>query len=247
MTTAVLSDIAARCYRRLGLAAPGAIVADSSNTQDQQFFELCNDVGTFLMRAAVWPFLRKVCTITVTSGTATYTISTGSGNTTYTCDRIIPDVQYDTTNDWRFVGSVPDDVWYAYQYDVITEPLRKIWRVASRTTIEVFPTPTNSTGTLAIPFVTDKWAQNSGATAYQSAFAADTDTHLFDWDLFDAQVMWRFMEMKGLDYSAALKQATDKLDERVASMKNLGTLSMRPRAGRRLISGNNVPETGFGS
>jgi hypothetical protein len=198
------------------------------------------------MRDHDWPFLRKLCTITTADTVAGYTINSGSGATEYTCDRIIPDVQYDATNDWRFVGSVGDDVWYAYQFGTMTAPIRKIWRTTSKTAIEVFPVPTG-VETLKVPFVTDKWVTDAtGAAAFRASFTVDTDLHLFDWDLFDEQVLWRFMEMKGLDYSAALKRATEKLDQRVAALSNPGTLSLRPRAGWRPIDYSNVPETGHG-
>lgn len=250
MTTPTLLATIQRVNRRLGLPSPGGtIIADTSNLQDQQMWEIANDVGTDLMRSAIWPFLRKVCTITTVDATATYTISVGSGNTTYTCDRLIPDVQYDDTNGWRFLGDVGDDIWYAYQYDLVTTPIRRIWRMVTKTSIEIFPIPTadDDGETLAVPFVTDKWVVNSGATAYTSAFAADSDTHLFDWDLFDLGVVWRFLEAKGLNYAGPLKRYNEELDRRIAHSRNPGRLSLNSRRGTRLISHANVPDTGYGS
>ncbi len=240
MTTPSRSATATRVYARLGLSL------GTSTLLDNQFYQHCNDVGTELMRAADWPFLRKLCTVTTVSGTATYTINSGTGATEYTCDRLMADVQYDATNQWRFVGSIDEATWYAYQFGVMTEPIRRIWRLATKTTIEVFPTPTVSGDTLKVPFIAEQWATNSGVTAYQKELSAAGDLHLFDWDLFDLQAQWRFMESLGLDYAVTLKRATDTLDQRVAALRNTGTLSLRPRGGRRLISNANVPDTGYG-
>lgn len=199
------------------------------------------------MRRHAWPFLRKLCTITTVNGTSVYTISDGAGDLTYTCDRLINDVQWDATNQWRFVGAIGDDAWYGYQFGVVTEPIHRIWRLTSQTTLEMFPTPTADGDLLKVPFVTDRWAVNEAQDEYLAELAADTDTHLFAWDLFDAEAQWRFKELLGVDYAADRDRAERLLDERTGALEARGQKSLANQRGFRLLGPANVPETGYGS
>jgi len=212
-----------------------------------KFQQICNDSGYWLLRQFEWPFLRKVCEVSTLVGVARYVISEGTGLTTFTCDRLIDDVQWDMTNQWRFVGDVGDDIWYSYQYGVMADPLKRMWRTAGKALIEIAPTPTVAGEKLAVPFITDRWAWNEDVTEFQKELLLDTDSYYFDWDLFDSCVQWRLMESLGLDYAPYLAATMDKLNERKASYRNSGTLSLAPRRGTRMLGYCNVPQTGYGS
>jgi hypothetical protein len=244
VTTPSREKTGERVFARLGFPLGQDLIIDG------KFNQICNDAGTWLLRQHEWPFLRKTSVITTVAGTARYVVSDateGVGAKTYTCDRLIDDIQWDITNQWRFVGDVGDDIWYSYQYGILTDPLKRLWRTASKTEIEIAPTPTANGERLAVPFITDKWATAVDASAYRAELTTATDLHRYDWDLFDACVQWRLMESLGLDYAPYLAATMDKLGERKASYRNSGTLSLAPRRGTRMLGYCNVPQTGYGS
>ena len=242
---ALLGVVTAVC-REIGLPVPTS-VSSSTSQQVVQLVAYANKTGDALRDEANWPVLRKLCTISTVNGTAEYTVSATDGATPLPCTRIVNETGWDATNSWFFVGSVDDQEWNAWQYGVITTPIRKIWRTTADDTIEVFPTPTANGDSLAISFITSYWAKSAGNT-FKESLSADDDYHLFNDRLFIEGVKWRFLEAKGLPFGVPKLEYDRLLMQRKAAARPGRTLTLdsgRARM-RRFIDYRNVPDTGYG-
>lgn len=240
MAKTLLSVVSTAC-RELALPVPTAVAA-STDQQTTQMWALANALGQELVQAFDWPVLRKVATLTMVNGTSTYTVVNG----TFACDHIICETGWDSTNQWRFAGSVSDQIWNAWVYGVVTTPIDKIFRTTDIDQVEVFPTPTASGDTLVLSYITADWVTGA-ASATQSEFLADADVHLFDERLFVLGLKYKFLRAKGLSYDEEYDQFQKQLDLRRAQTRPAQTLSITGGArGPRLLNYDNVPETGYG-
>lgn len=246
MSDVTLLGIAQTVSREIGLPVPSTVVGTTTQ-QVAQLVAFANVTGDALRDDVDWPALRQTATITTINGTSIYTVTPNELSGTFTCNRIVAETGWDTTNRWYFVGSVNDMEWAAWQNGVITTPIRRIWRTRSDSTIEVFPVPSEDGDSLQLSTVANEWAR-SGSSAPQKVLSADTDTHLFNDRVFLLGVKWRFLEAKGLPFAAPLAQYETMLGVRRAAARPARTLSMDSRRARirRFIDYRNVPDSGLG-
>lgn len=101
--------------------------------------------------------------------------------------------------------------------------------------------PTNTSGSQSDGGVT--WDYFSGS---YDRFLADTDECLIDESLIGLAVQWRFMQQKGLSYEKIEAEYEKALNAEIASEIGAKTLSLVKAPIPMLISGLNIPETGYG-
>lgn len=164
------------------------------------------------------------------------------------------DVQYfisathwDRNFRWQMLGPLSAQEWQTIISGISPVGPRLRFRVMGGK-MYIQPVPgANQADLISYEYVSNQWCQSSDG-AGQSAWAADTDTYLWPDDTLVLGVKWRFLRSKGLDYSEE-KATYDRAVER--QMARSGGNRMLPlnasSNGIRLISTQNVPDTGFGA
>lgn len=230
-----------RVTKQLGLPVPTS--AASSDFQTQQLVALANETGAELMREVDWPILKYTATITTVATIDVYTVAAGD----YSCDRIVPLTEWDATNQWRFIGALDDAAWAQWQYGVVTQPIRKVYRQIAPDQIQLYPVPVAPAGeSLTVLFITDLWALNSTLSPLPE-LASDTDTHVFDASLFDLGLKWRFLRAKRLSYDEEYERYNRTLRLRKGAASTPRRLNLAgPTSTRHFVDYQNVPDTGYG-
>lgn len=232
MAFSTLLEIVNTAQDELGLPR-SSVIAASSDPQDKQFYGAANASGRALMRAHDWAFLQTLGTITTANGTSSYALASDY-------DRMLPDTGWDRTNHWRMSGpDSPQANRELIEGNLVQASTHRRFRLTG-SRVSIFPTPTD-VATLVYEYVSNLWVLDSGSAAF-SHFTADTDTTLFDPDLFKAEIKWRFMNAKGM-YADGLKAEADNMrDLRIAADLGGTKLSMEPDGGLPFISLDNVPD-----
>jgi hypothetical protein len=104
--------------------------------------------------------------------------------------------------------------------------------------------PTHTSGTASDGAVTWSYYDNS----YDIA-TSNTDTTLFDRECMEADVVWRFRKMSGMDYAEFKADADQMWEQYYTQIAGAPTLYLGGSFGNGpgLINMNNLPDTGYGS
>lgn len=78
------------------------------------------------------------------------------------------------------------------------------------------------------------------------AFTSDSDEFLLHEKLIGLSVQWRFMRQKGLPYEGLKMDFEAKIKRQASALSGATTLSLNSRSAQRLLSSENVPDTGYG-
>ncbi|MYG26276.1 MAG: hypothetical protein F4213_09660 [Boseongicola sp. SB0677_bin_26] len=97
---------------------------------------------------------------------------------------------------------------------------------------------------LVIEYVSNQWLTDASQTVFRGRVAADTDLTLFDDDLVEQDLTWRFKQSRGLSFAPELAEFELERDKRFAKDGGLRTI----RIGRTPAAGlqGQVPDSGFG-
>jgi hypothetical protein len=95
------------------------------------------------------------------------------------------------------VGDLTPEQWQETQASLVTM-VNPAFRIRGNL-FYISPTPA-AVETVAYEYITQNWCR-SAALVGQSAWAADTDTGVFDEETTTIGVTWRFKKSKGLDYA----------------------------------------------
>ncbi len=97
---------------------------------------------------------------------------------------------------------------------------------------------------LVIEYVSNQWLTDASGTVFRHRVAADTDLTLFDDDLVEMDLTWRFKQSRGLSFAPELAEFELERDRRIAKDGGLRTV----RVGRTPVVGlrGQVPDSGFG-
>jgi hypothetical protein len=117
-------------------------------------------------------------------------------------------------------------------------------------TLELLNTPTAGNH-IYLEYWSRLWVRPTGATpTFLDAPAATTDTIRFDSYLITRALICAWKEAKGFDSTAAAEDLKEALqDAKAAAIQTAPTLSLNGARSTvdRLLSSDNVPETGFGT
>ena len=105
------------------------------------------------------------------------------------------------------------------------------------------PVP-SSRDSLALEYVANSWAVSTDG-ARQDSFLANTDVPLYDSELLQMDLLWRFKSNRGLSYATELAEYEAELGRRFGDDAGARAVVLgNNRSGYG--SGFNIPETGFG-
>lgn len=203
MSFSTLLDVVNQAEAELGLPASTTLAAATLG-QPRQMFALANACGRRLLREHTWGGLQTQGTIVTVSGQSTY-------STPSDYSRMLPETQWDTSTKWAIAGPITPQLYRALVEGPYGWPSgRVLFRQVGFNSIAIYPTPTSNGLTYDFAYISSKWALSSGSVA-QTAFLADTDTSVFDPDLFVADLKWRFHAAKGTAFAAPLRIERDEL------------------------------------
>lgn len=176
-------------------------------------------------------------------------ISLAFGQDTYPMpadyDHMIPQTQWDRGFRWQLLGPMSPQEWQVLKSGLSpTGPRRRYRLIDGSFVVDPVPYDTN---TLVFEYYSTNWVQSQAGVA-QRAWAADTDYFMLDDDALVLGMIWRFRKAKGLDYDEdhdAWEERIELVKSREAGARNLPLNSSA--GGVRLLSNQNVPDTGFGS
>ena len=185
-----------------------------------------------------WQNLHKEYTFTTVAGQAAYDLP---ADFEYFIDRTF----WDGAMKWELLGPISAIEKQVLRYGIIANGPRAKFYVRGNQ-IYLNPTPTSTGTTIAYDYYSNSFCA-SALGVDQQKWTADTDTYKLNEDCFVEGIKWRFLRAKGLDY-AQEKQDYDNDCQRVMSRDGGGReLSLTNQSfGAKLLSGDNIPETGYG-
>lgn len=169
------------------------------------------------------------------------------GQTKYTLpidfDRITDRTMWDKSKHWEMMGPSTPQQWQWLKSGYISTGPRIRWRRMGGY-FQIWP-QINASEYLGFEYISSNWAASSGGTG-QSAFAADTDTCIFDDRLFITMVKKKYLAAKGLDTEAVADELNRIYALRTSEERGSPILSMAPRLTEVLIGVQNIPDSGYG-
>lgn len=193
-----LLTIAANVCGEAGFGIPGSIVGNSDDTA-VLLLKLVNRAGGLLARKP-WQILQKEYTFPLVSGTDNYAFPTDLG---YFQDYTI----WDRNQFWAMRGGLSSQDWQALKSGVQSTTPRQRFRIW-KGRIYIHPVP-SSTDTIVIEYISNQWVTGS-----KSSMTLDADTAVIDEFTLEMDVLWRFLNRKGLAYA----EEKDQAERRIADM-----------------------------
>lgn len=189
---------------RLGLIPAPTAVVTSSDPQILQLLALANEEGQTLAEATNWQALRAEATFTTVAAQQQGLLSALAPGLKF----IVNDTIWNRSLMMPVFGPLFAQTW-AQQKAIAAQGPWNMFRVFNDA-LNFIPTPTAGE-TCAFEYVTRYWT-SSGADEFQS----DTDTSLLDERVMVMGLIWRFKQMKGLDFTADLQKYQRRVADLVA-------------------------------
>lgn len=216
--------------------------------------------GAYAVSAADAPNAQRLSTITSASAVQCEMEFTGTAvggeitfvrdtfNLPVTFDRFITNTWWDRTMHWMLVGpqSPQFDQWQRSGI-VQTGPRRRWRQIGIQPTVyRIWPPPTANDvpAALVFEFISNAWIVTE-AGAYISAFAADTDTPLFNAQMMILGLKWRFWQAKGFEYGSLQQEAQDFVNREKSRDGGIPDLSLTRRRFPWLITSANCQDGNF--
>lgn len=163
-------------------------------------------------------------------------------------DRQIDRTHWDKSKHWEMLGpETPQQREWLRSGYISTGPRIRYWYMGGY--FQIWP-PLGSTESLAFEYASKYWVLATSPTTLaptKQAFTVDTDTCIFPDSLMRSMIRLKYLEAKGLDTTAALRDFTMQKDLAKANDAGSPTLSMSPRVSEILIGWENIPDSTFGT
>lgn len=153
---------------------------------------------------------------------------------------------WDGSYRWQLLGPIDAQEKNVIKWGISpVGPRRRFWIRSNLFFLN--PTPTNSTDVIAFDYFSNAWCLSAlGAT--QSLWAADTDTYALDEECFIQGIKWRFLRAKGLDFEQEYMDYLTVVQRVLARNGAPRDLPINAQSLKlRLLSSDNIPDTGFGT
>lgn len=178
-------------------------------------------------------------TVTFTFGQVKYTLPSDF-------DRQVNMTHWNKTNQWEDAGPSSAQQWQWLKTSAAATGPRVRYRIFGNT-YQLFPMPTSEV-VHRFEYMSTSWVTASGQSAPNKAsFTVDTDTCIFPDRLMILGIKLKYFESKGFDTTALYRDYMRELDLAKAHDHGAPTLSFAPRPSTVLISGDNIPDSGYGS
>lgn len=219
-----LLTIVQTACNRLGIASPTAVIG-STDLQILQLLNLLNEEGEELSTGSSvglaydWQALQREASFTTVAASSQGNIETIAPGFKY----IINETIWDRTKRLPVYGSLTPTEWQNYQAWGVSSPFPK-YRVMQNT-LYLLPIPAAGDA-YYFEYQTKYWCTSSNGSVLRSAFAADTDVALLDEQLMVAGLIWRFKQVKGLDYAEDFRKYQTRATNAIARDTERPVLNM---------------------
>lgn len=223
----IIQDVSAE----VGVPVPSSIATNRDQTV-VQMMRLVNSCGTELMKRHAFQALvseATFSTVAVEDQGAIQTLAPG-------VDRIINGTLFNRSRNWEIMGPLLPDEWQSGK-SMGVERIREACRIRGGHFL-LMPVPPAGE-TIAFEYVSGLWALSATGTAKEK-FSADSDTARIPERLITLNAVWRWLQIKGLDYGEAFRLFQQELTDAVGHDSPRRTMCLDGFRGRR--GGITAPE-----
>ena len=232
----LLSVVQDAC-RRIGIVVPNAVVS-SSDPQLMQLMTLLNQEGQALSQRFDWQVLRKEATFTGVADDDQGALTTLAGDDFL---YIITDTFWNRSLRRPVYGSLDPQDWQMLKASPQTGPFQQF--ILRGGHIYMLPNPAASQ-TLAFEYKTANWVLASDGVTGKSAYSADDDAALLNESIMTIGLIWRWKQVKGLDYAEDFRLYEQQVNDAIGRDKAPTSISMSGTPALR-VPGTVVPYGGW--
>jgi hypothetical protein len=222
--------------------------SDPAGSQDpsiQQMVQAVNLAGVDMLSLHDWQELTKRHTISVSASTP------GESERGFDLPEdfyeFTDQTQWNSTMQWPAVGPISPQMWQQLLIRQTLPTLSFYWQVRGNQ-IYILSPPT-AAQTLSFFYQSVAWVRDQDVTTtYKNRATKNGDVILLDSHLMTLLARAKWLEMKGLDSSAAMRDFTVNLENRKGNEKGSPVLTAAREFRFPFITPfGNTPDTGFGS
>jgi len=219
--------------------------AGDSDPSVQQMVQAVNMSATELMGLYDWQELTRTYSMAISADTP--------GQTEQAFDlpedfyEWIDQTQWNSTNQWPAIGPISPQMWQNLLVRAVLPTMSFYWQVRDNSLYILAP-PTEAQ-TLTFMYQSLAWVVDQDTpTLYKNRATKNGDTILLDAFLVTLYTRAKWLEMKGLDSSAAMRDFHVNFENRKGQEKGSPVLNMVRSYGFPYLNAvYNTPDTGFGS
>lgn len=225
--------------RTLGLAVPAAVIG--SNDQNMtQLYEIANEECQELVNGYEWQILTNEVTFATVAAE-----SQGSMNAIVSGDLgwVLNDTIWNRTTNRPLFGPLSPQQWQQMKARAASGPFSQ-YRIRGNELL-FYPAPSAGENCY-FEWVSKDFCQNATNTTTYCRWNADTDVFLLDSQLMERGIIWRWKQLKGLDYQKDEQKYRLAVERAQSRDGTKGILSLSPYAqGDFLLTMNNIQDGGF--
>ena len=219
--------------------------AGDSDPSVQQMVQAVNMSATELLGLYDWQELTRTHEISIAADTP--------GQTEQAFDlpedfyEWVDQTQWNSTNQWPAIGPISPQMWQNLLVNDVLPTMSFYWQVRDNSLYILAP-PTEAQ-TLTFMYQSLAWVQDQdNPTLYKNRATKNGDIVLLDAFLVTLFTRAKWLEMKGLDSSAAMRDFHVNFENRKGQEKGAPVLNMVRSYGFPYLNAlYNTPDTGFGS
>jgi hypothetical protein len=219
--------------------------AGDSDPSVQQMVQAVNMSATELLGLYDWQELTRTYNISIAADTP--------GQTEQAFDlpedfyEWLDQTQWNSTNQWPAIGPISPQMWQNLLVNDVLPTMSFYWQVRDNSLYILAP-PTEAQ-TLTFMYQSIAWVQDQdNPTLYKNRATKNGDIILLDAFLVTLFTRAKWLEMKGLDSSAAMRDFHVNFENRKGQEKGAPVLNMVRTYGFPYLNAlYNTPDTGFGS
>ena len=161
-------------------------------------------------------------------------------------DRIIDKTNWSTTDRWEMLGpSSPQEFAWLKSGYISTGPRVRFIQFGNY--FQIWP-PQGVAKWLQFDYISKNWIYATAGTAVsKQVFTVDTDTCMFPDALMYALIRLKYFEVKGFDTTSLSRDYETQRDLAKSHDGGSPDLNMAPRLGDVLLTGSNIPDSGYGT
>ena len=239
-----LSAIVQNVAAMVGYPSPSDPAGDTDPAV-QQMVQAVNLAGQDMLSLSDWQELTKTHSISIVADTP------GQKEKSFALPddfyEFLDSTQWNSTNQWPAIGPISPQMWQQLLVRTTLPTLSFYWQVRD-TKIYILSPPT-SAQTLTFMYQSIAWVRDAdNATLYKNRATKNGDVILLDANLMTLLARVKWLEMKGFDSSAAMRDFQVNFENRKGNEKGAPVLSMVRVYGFPYINPiTSIPDTGFGA
>lgn len=238
--SAIVSNVAAM----VGYPSPTDAAGDTDPAV-RQMVQAVNLAGQDMLSLADWQELTKTYSVSIIADTP------GQQEKAFTLPEdfyeFLDSTQWNSTNQWPAIGPISPQMWQTLITRTTLPTLSFYWQVRG-SELYILAPPT-AAQTLTFMYQSLAWVRDADdPTLYKNRATKNGDIILLDSNLMTLLARVKWLEMKGFDSSAAMRDFQVNFENRKGNEKGAPVLTMSRTYGFPYINAvTSIPDTGFGA